>query len=158
MQKKKTLEREVAETILQKKKTITIGGRKYKVVQPTAATLIMISAEVSELPEGMRIESGEDYFFATLRNAKDCKALGRILATMMIGARPTWIGQLLCRLRIRVRGRKLLARHSPRQLNAANTEMIRDMQVADFFALTAFLSGLNMTKATKAETTASGQQ
>ena len=157
MEKKKTMEREVAETILQKKQTITIGRRRYKVAQPTAATLILMSAEVSDLPEGMRIASGEDYFFATLRNAKDCKAVGRILATMMIGASPWLLVQMVRRVRIRIRGRKLLARHSPRQLNAANTELLRGMQVADFFALTAFLSGQNIIKETKAGTTASGQ-
>ena len=151
------MEREVAETILQKKQTITIGRRRYKVAQPTAATLILMSAEVSDLPEGMRIASGEDYFFATLRNAKDCKAVGRILATMMIGASPWLLVQMVRRVRIRIRGRKLLARHSPRQLNAANTELLRGMQVADFFALTAFLSGQNIIKETKAGTTASGQ-
>ena len=157
MEKKKTMEREVAETILQKKQTITIGRRRYKVAQPTAATLILMSAEVSDLPEGMRIASGEDYFFATLRNAKDCKTVGRILATMMIGASPWLLVQMVRRVRIRIRGRKLLARHSPRQLNAANTELLRGMQVADFFALTAFLSGQNIIKETKAGTTASGQ-
>ena len=151
------MEREVAETILQKKQTITIGRRRYKVAQPTAATLILMSAEVSDLPEGMRIASGEDYFVATLRNAKDCKAVGRILATMMIGASPWLLVQMVRRVRIRIRGRKLLARHSPRQLNAANTELLRGMQVADFFALTAFLSGQNIIKETKAGTTASGQ-
>lgn len=154
--KKKTLEREVADTILQRKRRITIGGRVYSVAPPTAATLIQVSAEVSELPGGMRIDGDGDYFSATILGAKDCAALGRILATMMIGARPTLAGQLVARLRIRVRGRRLLARHSPRQLNAANTELIRGMQVADFFALTAFLSGMSITKATKAGTTASG--
>ena len=154
--KKKTLEHEVADTILQRKRKITIGGRVYSVAPPSAATLIQMSAEVSELPGGMRIDGDGDYFSATILRAKDCAALGRILATMMIGARPTLAGQLVARLRIRVRGRRLLARHSPRQLNTANTELIRGMQVADFFALTAFLSGMSITKATKAGTTASG--
>ena len=98
--KKKTLEREVADTILQRKRRITIGGRVYSVAPPTAATLIQVSAEVSELPGGMRIDGDGDYFSATILGAKDCAALGRILATMMIGARPTLAGQLVARLRI----------------------------------------------------------
>ena len=154
---KDTLERKVAGTVLQEKQTITIGNRKYKVAQPTAATLILMSVEVAELPRSMRLDNGEDFFNITIRDAKDCKALGRILATIMVGARPTLIGQLFSRLRIKALGWKLLARHSSRQLNETYPKLINNLQVADFFALTAFLSGQNITKATKAETTASGQ-
>ena len=157
----KTIERRTEEVILQTPRRILIGNRRYRVAQPTAATLIMLSAEISELPTGMVEDKGLDIFTRTLRYAKDCEGIGRVAAVMMTGAWLTQfgsIGRALCRWRIRRRARRLLACHTSQALNTAMTLMMREMQVSDFFALTAFLTGVNITRPTKAETTASGQQ
>lgn len=157
----KTIERRTEEVILQTPRRILIGHRTYRVAQPTAATLIMLSAEISELPTGIVADKELDIFTRTLRYAKDCEGVGRVAATMLVGAWLTQfggIGRWLCRWRVRRKARRLLAAHSSATLNAAVTTLMREMQVADFFALTAFLSGINITKATKAETTASGQR
>ena len=159
--KKETIERQTENVILQQHSRIQIGHRTYRVAQPTAATLIMLSAEISQLPTDMAAKSEMDIITKTLRYAKDCGGVGRIVAIMLVGAwwgQFGWIGRTICRCRIERKGRTLLARHTSRTLNEAMTVLIRRMQVADFFALTAFLSGINITKATKAETTASGQR
>ena len=157
----KTIERRTEEVILQTPRRILIGNRRYHVAQPTAATLIMLSAEISELPTGIVSEKELDIFTRTLRYAKDCGGVGCVAAVMLTGAWLTQfggIGRWLCRLRVRRMASRLLAVHSSATLNAAVTTLMREMQVADFFALTAFLAGVNITKPTKAETTASGQQ
>ena len=156
----KTIERRTEEVILQTPRRIAIGRRTYRVAQPTAATLIMLSAEISELPTGMVADKELDIFTRTLRYAKDCGGIGRVAAVMMVGAWLTQfggIGRAVCRWRIRCRARRLLANHTSEALNQAMTLMMREMQVSDFFALTAFLTGVNITRATKAETTASGR-
>lgn len=157
----KTIERRTEEVILQTPRRILIGHRTYRVAQPTAATLIMLSAEISELPTGIVADKELDIFTRTLRYAKDCEGVGRVAATMLVGAWLTQfggIGRRLCRWRVRRKARRLLAAHSSATLNAAVTTLMREMQVADFFALTAFLAGINITKPTKAETTVSGQR
>lgn len=157
----KTIERRTEEVILQTPRRILIGHRTYRVAQPTVATLIMLSAEISELPTGIVADKELDIFTRTLRYAKDCEGVGRVAATMLVGAWLTQfggIGRRLCRWRVRRKARRLLAAHSSATLNAAVTTLMREMQVADFFALTAFLAGVNITKPTKAETTVSGQR
>lgn len=157
----KTIERRTEEVILQTPRRILIGHRTYRVAQPTAATLIMLSAEISELSTGIVADKELDIFTRTFRYAKDCEGVGRVAATMLVGAWLTQfggIGRWLCRWRVRRKARRLLAAHSSATLNAAVTTLMREMQVADFFALTAFLAGVNITKPTKAETTVSGQR
>ena len=114
-----------------------------------------------QYPTGIVAEKELDIFTRTLRYAKDCGGVGRVAAVMLTGAWLTQfggIGRWLCRLRVRRMASRLLAVHSSATLNAAVTTLMREMQVADFFALTAFLAGVNITKPTKAETTASGQR
>ena len=158
MKKGKTIEQQAAETILQRELTVTLGGKDYSVPQPTVATLIAVSEAIAELHlTGTR--EGDNVVTLTLRQAKDAKPIGRIVALMMRGAR-NYRG-LMAKIeawRLARLARKVLAISTPKELQTAVALIISTMQVGDFFGLTAFLSEINLTKATKAETTASGRQ
>ncbi len=158
-----TVERKTAETLLQYPRSIRIGKRKYRVSRITFASIVEMSAAISELPDTMT--GGEDNLFvSTLRNAKDYGDTPIVLAVMMSSP---WLmmlgrpGHWLFKRRLRRKAMRLSVRHSARELNEAAQTLIKHTDLADFFALTTFLAGINLTKATKVgtertETTASG--
>lgn len=158
---KRTNERLVSDEVLERPKSIIIGGRKYRVAKQTFGVIVELSAGVSELPDTMRTHT-ENILAATLRYAKDYRAISFILARVMCGE---WlsqfgrIGRFVLRVRVRRLAAKLYARHTPEELERASRQLIDLNQVASFFALSVFLSEINLLKATrKTETTASGQQ
>lgn len=84
-----TIEKATADTILQNKiGSVIIDGEEYKIDSPTTGTLIMASGFISELPE-IQIEDkdGKDFIAKTLGAAKECDALGKIAATLILGAK-----------------------------------------------------------------------
>ena len=80
-----TAEAKVADAILQEPIVVTIDGTRFEVAQPTIATLIKASKYISYLP-AFDIEA-TDVLSEVLRNAKDCKIIGKIVATLILGAR-----------------------------------------------------------------------
>ena len=137
-----TAEERVADTLLQAPAEVALGGRTFRVAPPSVATLVLLSAVVSRLPRSV-----------------GGAAVGRAVAVLRLGAvgdrrRRRWRrateGERL--------GRWLLERVPPRELFNAFARLVWGMQVADFFAFTAFLQEANMLRG-KAErgTTASGR-
>ena len=144
-----TAEERVADTLLQAPAVVALGGRTFRVAPPSVATLVLLSAVVSRLP---RFE-GDGGLPAGATEA------ARGVAVLLLGAvgyrrRRRWRrateGERL--------GRWLLERVPPRELFNAFARLVWGMQVADFFAFTAFLQEANMLRG-KAErgTTASGR-
>ena len=80
----KTIERKTAETILQSPFEVKVGEKSYRVAPPCAATLMMVSALIPEMPE-MDIEGNKLY--ESLSFAKDCDVVYKIVATLIIGAK-----------------------------------------------------------------------
>lgn len=80
----KTIERRTAETILQSPLEVKVGDKVYKVAPPCAATLMLASALIPEIPK-LDIEGNRLY--ETLAFAKDCQVTYRIMATLIIGAK-----------------------------------------------------------------------
>ena len=83
-----TLERKVAITILEEPiGEIAIGDDIYRVPAPTTATLIAVSALISELPE-LDLTVADDFLAAeVLSHAGAGRTLARIAATLMLGAK-----------------------------------------------------------------------
>lgn len=162
--KKKTTEARVAEEALQKPSQITIAGHTYEVEPPTTATIIMLSEEISTLPD-MDLKS-DTLVEDCLREAKHCRAIGRAVAVMILGARKAQerpennergLRGIFYRLRKNNAGKsdferladELLDSVSPSELQSAFTVLLTRMQLGDFFALTTFLNGINTTKPTR---------
>ena len=173
----KTLEQQVVDTILQHKTTsLEIGGRTYKIPAPTPATIMLVSAQASLMP---RISpKPRSILNETLRTAKECKALGKIAAILVLGAkRIREDNKVVIAEKRKWSWRKfrfttetetiseldyvadrLMEDITPATLNEAITKRLLEMQVGDFFGLTTSLSAINTLEATKeVEQTAPGQ-
>ena len=172
-EQQQTIEQRVGATILQQPRQISIAGKTYSVAPPTIATLILVSEAISLLPQEYLDE--EHIVEETLRIAKDCRVLGDILAILILGAKGlteeraieerTFFG-LRRRRTVRKIDRKreladeLLEALAPRDLSRLISELLRDLQLGDFFGATTSLLEVNLIRATRevwTETTAHGR-
>ena len=169
MEEQKTLEQQVADTILQHKTTsLEIEGRTFEIPAPTPATIMMVSAEVHRMP---RINPNpKSILNEALLTAKDCEAVGRIAAILVLGAKRinesrkwSWrkfrfITKQETESELDFVTRHILEELTPATLNETITKRLMEMQVGDFFGLTTSLSAINILKKTKeVEQTAPGQ-
>ena len=171
----KTLEEKAADTILQRAAKVKIGGKEYEAAPPSIATLILVSEAVSRLPQ--RTLDDKSIVSECLAVAKDCRPLGDIAAIMILGARHIndktndphteqkgWFRRLISRKSKTVTKKEALAQeiidtYTPSGLHGLITMLLQRMDLADFFALTTFLTEVNLLRQTKVETgtTAFGQ-
>lgn len=171
----KTLEEKAADTILQRAAKVKIGGKEYEAAPPSIATLILVSEAVSRLPQ--RKLDDKSIVSECLAVAKDCRPLGDIAAIMILGARHIndktndphtepkgWFRRLFSRKSNTVTKKEALAQeiidtYTPSELHGLITMLLQRMDLADFFALTTFLTEVNLLRQTKVETgtTAYGQ-
>lgn len=181
---KKSIEKKVADTILQTPETLVVGGVEYLIFPPSTATLIMISELVADMPT--IDENTENVLTEVLSVAKDMKVIGKIAATLVLGAKrikernkvKVWrkverrkFSFLKLRhvttteheseemLEIDNLAEVLIDEMDSRQLKELVSERLTNMGIPDFFGLTASLSAANLLRKTReAETaaTASG--
>ena len=154
---RKTIEQKTSQSILQKPKEVEIGGVTYQVAPPSTATLILVSELVSQLPK-VSLDK-EDVFTETLRVAKDCKIIGEIVATIIIGAKQIKAsGFNPFKSKVKKLSEQILGM-PPSELAAVTISLLTGMEMPDFFGLTVSLIEVNMIKATRetVETTASGR-
>lgn len=164
-----TIESATADAVLERVKAITIGGVEYIVAPPTLATLILVSEEVSYLPQ---VQFDEDNVLNdALRVARYYRGLADIAAILILGAqrleveeeqRYKMLGFIPRKRKVRVDMKERVAEAmlnvEMSELSTAVATMLQMLQVDHFFALATFLTNINLTKPTKvAKTTASGQ-
>lgn len=169
-----TIEQQVAKTLLQQATEVKIGDKTYTAAPPSVATLILVSEAVSRLPH--RSLDKSNIVSECLAIAKDCRFLGDVAAILLLGARhinsqastpqtapqspiKRFFGRLFHRqtgetpLTDRQRlSNELLEEMSPAQLHGLIAALLQGMELADFFALTTFLTEVNLTRQTKVET------
>ncbi|MCQ2257828.1 MAG: hypothetical protein MJZ41_07545 [Bacteroidaceae bacterium] len=154
------IERSVADAILQKETSVTIGGHTFKVAQPTPATLIMASALIAELPT---FDVNSNHIIVDiLAKAKDAEVIGKIVATFILGAkrikekRTIKTGLFRKQNEIEWLSDYILDNLQCSEISQIINQRLLDMQIYDFFALTTSLSIASITKPTKEVETASG--
>ena len=168
----KTIEQQVAEAVLQKPREVTINDRTFTVAPPSVATLILVSEAISLLPQVQLDKKRivEEVLFV----AKDCRVLGDIAATLILGSKG--LTETVTRRRKRFFGlfsrtvtetidrraelsRWLLDELDSTRLNKLVFELLKDFNLGDFFGTTTFLIEINLLRPTKVvdETTAFGQ-
>lgn len=180
MEEEKTIEQKAAETILQTPVEIKVGEKTYLTAPPSTATLILASEAVSRLPHV--VLDPKNVVEESLSIAKDCRALGEIVAIFILGAKnlkekvkvqktheERYLWGLLKREVIEeveeARDRKtelateLLECLTPAELYNITVTVLQRMNLTDFFGLTTFLIEINLLRQTKVETevTALGQ-
>lgn len=154
----KTIEQKTAKTILNEPDKIIINKREYTVPNPTTATLIAVSAEISNLPKV--IGDGNVIQFV-LGTAKECEPIGTIVALLLRGKKRTsnQFIETYRSWRIKVLADRVLNEFTPKQLNEALPQILKKMEMADFFSVTTFLIEINMlekTREVETKTIASG--
>lgn len=147
--------RRAARAILQKTKQIEIGGTTYGVAPPSTLTII----EASEcIPADQAIDKDpESIISEVLRIGKQCRWIGDFAATIILGEGDHYREETKRRFFIkrttRIDVKKELARAClklpPSQLQALVLEKILDLEMGDFFGLTASLLEINILKPTR---------
>ena len=160
---KETIESKTAKTVLERKQILTIGGIEYEVSQPSTATLIEVSEIVSQLPT---IELNPDkVLIETLMIAKECRLLGKIAATLILGAvrltnsQPSNLSRLKSLIQRQPKshdvqceelGAIILSTTDPKELNTKIIQLLSSMGISDFFGLTTSLLEVNLLRRTRA--------
>lgn len=163
-----TIEKKVAEAILQQPIEISVGTHTYTIAPPSIATLIMASEAVSRLPH-LKLDT-EKVVEETLSVAKDCRAMGEIVAILILGAkrlRERNVRRVKRQYRL-FRGLikfctykdvdekeqltdELLETLTPEELYLLLAQILTKMQIQDFFGLTTFLCEINLLRQTKVD-------
>lgn len=161
---KRTIERKVADAILQQDVTeIEIAGERYKVAPPTIGTLIMVSGLISTLPvvKDTDRKDASAIVSSVLHHAKDFSAIGEIAAILILGAkglRPRerrgiwrWLGGRKPageRKKERLAG-LILDNMRPSVLWEIIIRRLNMHEIGDFFAITTSLSEANLLRPTR---------
>ena len=169
------LEKIVADTILQRASdTIVIDGVEYPITPATPATLILVSELVSTMPSINR--NADNILYEVLSTAKDLSVIGKIVATLILGAkrikerryvtiqdetetkRWSWKRLRFVTSRTTIETKVLEVDYlAERLLNEVTnhtliqivTKRLGMMQIGDFFELTTSLSEANQLKRTR---------
>lgn len=177
----KTIETKVAEAILQQPMgVVTLRGIEYPICHPSPATLIMVSQLCADLPP---IDGKGNVLTETLRTAKDSAVIGKVIATLILGAkrvkeqrtveitRTRQSSSLWRRLlglpdkqttvtekvaEIDYFAEMLLEDLTPAKMNEIALDLFAYSEIADFFGLTTSLSVANLLRRTKEVVTAFG--
>ena len=156
------IERQTADTLLQRPKRVEVAGKMYEVPVITAATLALFSEQVAAI--GVQGVDAEHFYETLFENAGKSKDVARALAVLILGAKAVeglkrrwWtrfvVGDALSRLTDRIYYGLPLE-----EMAALFRTLLEDIQPTVFFSLIIFLSGMNATKPTRTtEATASGQ-
>lgn len=179
-----TIEKIVTDAILQRSSdSLEIAGNVYPIAPPTPATLILISEQIAEMPE-VRLDA-DNILFEVLNKAKDCKPLGKIAATLILGAKRVnehrtiivdkivpkrvfrwnklrWETEYFHKKQVEVNELEhlstlILEECTNKTLREVVTKRLNNIQISDFFGLTTSLSEANLLKRTKEVETVSGE-
>lgn len=172
MDRKDTIEQKAGSAVLQAPVIVAVGDREYKVAPPSTATLILASEAVSLLPRF--VPDKEKITEQSYRYARDCRPIGDVLAIIILGAK-NLVGYQKSIVKTRkpvlwglfhhyeekevtteVDRKKelsdyLLENLSPKQLNDLFAKLTNSMELGSFFALTTFLTEINLLSPTKVE-------
>ena len=174
MKEKESVEQQVADTIMEKPVSqVKLGGQTYLIAPPTLGTLILISKYVQELPPAPADTKELNILKEVLKNAKDCKVIGKIIATLILGAKrvleyhkvPVQITTQEMKLRWFWKPRRMqtteyipeviylrdliLDELSPKEAHELVAKALMDLQLPDFFGLTTSLTTANQLKPTR---------
>lgn len=139
-------EQKVAKTLLQDYDVVRVGRHKYKVRPMNLATLIRMSGHIADMPDDM---DKDDAVRSLLKNAKDLKPMAEAFALCLVcedgrgGVRG-----IVRRMKYR-RAVKDVMLCGGAEIRTLYNILIESIDVADFFVITTFLGGVNMTKPTK---------
>ncbi len=166
------IEQKAADAILQRALPITVNGITYNVPPVSLATLILVSREISRLPQ--KKMDAKNMVLESLSSAADYSPLPDILAILILGAKGVQERMVEKRRRFfrlismeeemivdrkAELAEKIMSEWSFDQMYSVFIEIVKSMKLNDFFALTVSLAEVNLLRQTRETvTTASGRQ
>ena len=158
MAKKEKIEKSVAKVILEKEGKVIISKREYNLAPPSMATLILVSELATDFPPIDK--DADNVLYEVLRTAKDCKIVGKIIATLILGAksikensrsrRKWWCWWRKNKpLEVDRLAEEILDECPPRDISEIFVNRLTALQISDFFGLTTSLSEVNLLRKTK---------
>lgn len=157
MNEEKTLEEKVSSLLSDTPESITIGGKTYTIAPPTLAKLARISSEVSKL--NIRTIDPERLAQEAIREATHSRQIAECLAVMLEEPPRPKLFKFFPKVGKKRLAEELFHTLTPSQANLLLSHVLQHLELGDFFALSTFLQGINVTHRTKVEnsTTALGQ-
>lgn len=163
-----TIESKVASAILERPiASIELDGVEYKIAPPSIATLILVSEIVSTLPQ-LKPVSSDKIVPSVIHNAKNFRALGDIVAVLILGAKGLTETKTRKVVKSRLFGlikteteetvtidkraelaKIVLDNIRPSVMLNIIIKRLTDMEVGDFFGITTSLSEINLLNPTK---------
>jgi hypothetical protein len=149
-----TIERQVADAILQNDIEVEIGAKTIRVPRPTLGTMIEVSRLISECGFEEVEATAERALTDTLRMAKDSEPLADILATLMLGAKNTERSIKIFGLTILTRDvrkrlkRQILDNFTPKTIAETIAKIFSGMECGFFLTITTILNQARITKKT----------
>lgn len=149
-----SIEREIANAVLQNDIEVNIGAKAIKVPRPTLGTMMEVSKIVSECGFAEFKLDVENALSDTLKYAKESDKLAEILAMFIIGrknavTRLKIFGMNIC-IRDRVKRLKIeiLDNLTPHSIATALAEIFKQMDCAFFLGIITTLSQVNILRKT----------
>ena len=159
------MEEQVAQTLLEEPTTVTIGGEAYQVAPPSIFTLVRASKYISKIPTDTINET--NILGSIIHNAEEYENIAWAIAVILLGNHftevvtyPKW--QFWRKTKNITKGEMLANKliNTPiTEVSAAFFNMLAQMDIRPFFAISTSLKGMMITKPTKEvenEMTASG--
>lgn len=164
------IETKVSNTILENGITVQVGQQTYEVAPPSTATIILLSEAVSRLPH--TVLNPEKVVEECLSIGKECRVLGEIAAVLILGAKncekkkkcvlikgKRYLWGLIDTRRYEYEytypkeqlAKEILNECSPKQLFEIVSNIMKELELSDFFGLTTFLTEINLLRQTKVE-------
>ena len=157
----KNIQASVAETILEHNNQIVLGGKRYSVAPPTLGTLIRASAMIARMPKRLTVTKEREYQ-DIMAQAKDYAPLANLVAILILGEKkareiePSSKGGWLSKrkekapqTREQALAREILDNVPASEIRGAIAPLMARLELDDFFVVTTFLNGINVTQPTK---------
>lgn len=157
------VEKLIADTINNNPIKLKFRGKEISIPRPTLGTLIEVSKEISKFPEFSINSDYASMVQQTLKYAKDCSMIAKIIAILILGKKNLYKKISFFGLSFTIRDRlKELTSEVENMTSQECSELLvaifSQMDCGFFLGIITSLSGVNQLKKTKNETTASGQQ
>lgn len=166
----KSIEKRAAETLLEKRMEVMVGGHRYSVAPPSLATLMEVSGLIGGAKDWDNVEDEDTVAGVALMRAMDAPMICEVVSTLILGANravgeTSWLEGMWLKIKGEKRGnekigvsyeadKKLLVQRlmyevTPNELLGLMTTLLEGMELGSFFGITTFLRELNVAKPTR---------
>lgn len=170
MRGKRNIEGRAADTLLEKRMEVMVGGHRYSVAPPSLATLMEVSGLIGGVKDWDNVDDEDTVAGVVLMRAMDAPMICEVASTLILGANravgeTSWLGGMWLKIKSWKRNneklgasyeadKKLLVERlmhevTPNELFGLMTTLLDGMELGSFFGITTSLRELNVAKPTR---------